>query len=151
MATNGTSNGFSHQLVPLQIDGKEVETANTYDVQNPGTGEFLWKGAAASTKEAIAAVEAAQSAFPSWSKTKPSYRRDLFLRASDILARRADELSNYMDVETGSVEGFSKGYNVPSTVEQLRDVAGRIATMTGTIPTCGEEGKVDVPSLARVS
>ena len=98
---------------------------------------MIWKGAAASKQEAIAAVEAAQVAFPLWSKTKPSARRDILTKASEILASRADELSEYMGVETGSVENFTKGFNLPATVKQLRDVAGRIITKTGSIPTCG--------------
>ena len=124
MAINGSQNGDSGYIVPLQINGKDVKGEKTYDVHNPSTGELLWKGAGATKKEAIAAVEAAEAAFPSWSKTKPSLRRDIFIKASDILASRADELSEYMDVETGSLHSTSRERNVPSAVEQLRDVVG---------------------------
>ena len=144
MATNGTTNGTNGSerlVVPLQINGQEVKTAKTYDVKSPSTGKVIWKSSAATTKEAIAAVESAEAAFPSWSQTKPSARRDLFLRASDILASRADEYGQYMDDETGSANQFSTGFNVPTGVELLRDVAGRIVTSTGYIPVCGEEGK----------
>lgn len=144
MATNGTANGSSHSdtsTVPLQINGKEVHTSKTYDVQNPGTGKLLWRSSAATKKEAIAAVGAAQAAFPSWSKTKPAFRRDIFLKASDILAKRGDEFAKYMDEETGSVSTFSKDFGIPTSVEQLRDIAGRIATVTGSVAIPGEEGK----------
>ena len=144
MATSEMTNaatGSTSNMVPLQINGTEVQTEKTYDVKNPVTGEVLWKSAAATKKEAIFAVEAAEAAFRSWSKTKPSLRRDIFLKASDILASRAGEIAKYMDDETGSQQGFSKGLNLPTSIEMLRDVAGRIATVTGSIPTCGEEGK----------
>ena len=63
------------------------------------------------------------------------------IRASDIMKKRFDECAEYMEIETGSTEALSKGFNVPSTIEQLRDVAGRIVTSTGYIPVCAEEGK----------
>lgn len=46
-----------------------------------------------------------------------------------------------MEIETGSAKSYSAGFNVPASVEQLRDVAGRIITSTGYLPVCGEEGK----------
>ena len=146
MATNGTNhhataNGSSAYTVPLQINGKEVETTNTFDVVDPSTGKTIWKSASASKEDAINAIEAAQAAFPAWSRTKPSARRDIFLKAADILASRRDELSEYMVTETGSTAAFAGGFNVPSSVEMLKDVAGRIITISASVPVCGEEGK----------
>ena len=63
------------------------------------------------------------------------------IRASDILKSHSDEFSEYMDIETGSTEGMSKYFNLPSSIEQLRDVGGRIVTVTGSIPVCRDEGK----------
>lgn len=136
-----TSNGGLIYVVPLEINGREVRTDKTYTIRAPSSGELLWYGAAASRKEAIAAVEAAESAFPLWSKTTPSIRRDIFLNASHILARRADELSTYMDLETGSLRSFSRGLNMSTSYEQLRDVAGRIVTITGSVPVHGQKGR----------
>lgn len=153
MATNGVNGANSHatdhhlsndafgHVVPLLINGKEITTETTFDVSSPVTNKTIWKASSASKEDAIAAVEAAQAAFPAWSKTKPSKRRDILLKASDIFARRGEEAADYMNIETGSVNGYSAGFNVPSAVEQLRDVAGRIITSTGYIPICGEEGK----------
>jgi len=110
-------------------------------VTSPITNKVIWKSSSVSKDDAIKAVEAAQAAFPAWSKTKPSKRRDILLKASDILAQRAEEAAEYMEIETGAVPAYSGGFNVPSAIEQLRDVAGRIITSTGHIPICGEEGK----------
>lgn len=145
MSTNGhashRSNNPSDHVVPLLINGKEIATETTFDVVSPVTNKRIWKGSSVSKQDAIRAVEAAQAAFPAWSKTKPSKRRDIFLKASDILASRAEEAAEYMEIETGAVKAYSGGFNVPASVEQLRDVAGRITTSTGYIPVCGEEGK----------
>ena len=141
MTSNGLANGSAEYTVPLQINGQEVTTKNTLDVVNPATGKVQWKSAAASRGDAIKAVEAAQAAFPAWAKTKPSKRRDIFLKAADILQSRAEELGAYMIEETGSEQFFAAGFNVPTSVELLKDLAGRIVTIAGQAPVMGEEGK----------
>lgn len=148
MTTNGTNGHTTHisndafgHVVPLLINGEEITTETTFDVTSPVTNKVIWKGSSVSKDDAIKAVEAAQAAFPAWSKTKPSKRRDILIKASDILARRAKEAAEYMEIETGAVPSYSGGFNVPAAIEQLRDVAGRIITSTGYIPVCGEEGK----------
>ncbi len=138
--THASNNAFDH-VVPLLINGKEIINETTFDVVSPVSGKLIWKGSSVSKQQAIEAVEAAQAAFPAWSKTKPSFRRDILLKASDILKSRGEEVSEYMDIETGSPEGMSKYFNVPSSVEQLRDVAGRIITVTGNVLVPAEEGK----------
>jgi len=153
MTTNGTNvtNGHSNHghpsndawdhVVPLLIAGKEVTTDSTFDVVSPVTGKIIWKCSSVSKKQAAEAVEAAQAAFPAWSKTKPSVRRDILIKASDIFKSRSDECAEYMDIETGSTDAVSKAFNLRSTIEQLRDVGGRIVTTTGYIPVCAEEGR----------
>ena len=46
-----------------------------------------------------------------------------------------------MEIETGATETQSKYVNLLSSIEQLRDVAGRIVTVTGNILVPAEEGK----------
>lgn len=138
--SNGATNGTSQYVVPLQINGKEIITDTTFDVVDPGTDKVVWKSSSASKEDAIKAVEAAQAAFPAWSKTKPSARRDIFLKAADILASHEDEYIKYIVIQTGASEHTAR-INITSSVEQLRDVASRIMNINGTIPVCGEEGK----------
>lgn len=139
MATNGETTAL--YTIPLQINGKDVQSSGgTFDVVSPAHHKVLWSCSSASKADALAAVEAAAAAFPAWSKTKPAARRDIFLRAADILQRRAEECGGYMMAETGAEAAFSKGFNVPLTAEILRDVAGRIATIMGSIPTCDQDG-----------
>ena len=137
---NGSDDPSNH-VIPLLINGKEVTSEIDFDVVSPGSGKVIWKCSSASEQQAIEAVEAAQAAFPAWSKTKPSFRRDIMLKASDILKSRGEEVCEYMDVETGSTEINSTYFNLPSSIEQLRDVAGRIVTVAGNILVPGEEGK----------
>lgn len=76
------------QTVPLIIGGRDVLGAQTFTVHNPAGGE-VWEASGASVEDATRAVEAAQAAFPSWSKTKPARRRDIFLRAAEIFEKRS--------------------------------------------------------------
>ena len=126
--------------VPFLIDGKEVVSPTTFPVVSPSNSETLWQCSSASVKDAIKAVEVASAAFPAWSKTKPSFRRNIFLRAADILDKREDECHGYLMRETGSMEPFAK-FNISITTEMLRDVSGRIEqALHGEIPVCAQEG-----------
>jgi acyl-CoA reductase-like NAD-dependent aldehyde dehydrogenase len=127
-------------IVPLLINGKEVVTSTTFPVISPSSHKQIWASSAASLDEVQSAISAAQAAFKPWAKTKPSARRDIFLKAADIFASRGEEFGGYMQQETGAAEAFSTGFNIPLTAEMLRDVAGRISTVTGFIPTCANEG-----------
>ncbi|MCJ1245884.1 hypothetical protein MMC30_003088 [Trapelia coarctata] len=145
MSTNGThdeaANGSAEPVVPLQINGKDVKTNNTFDVVDPSSGKVIWKSSASSEENTLNAIAAAHAAFPAWSRTKPAKRRDVFLKAAEILARRGKELTEYMIKETGATEVYAGGFNIPMSVEMLKDVAGRIITISGTLPVCSEEGK----------
>ena len=136
MSTNGTSSG----PVPLWIAGKEVTTDTLFDVSSPSSGEKLWQSSSASVKEAAQAVDAAQTAFKTWRNTKPAERRKILLKAADIFEQRQEELSGYMMKETGALGPFT-GFNVATTVENLRDVAGRAANILGAIPSTGTPGQ----------
>ena len=96
--------------VPLWRDGQQVSAAKTFDIVSPLTDQVLYKSAAVSTDDALAAVAAAEKAFPAWSKTKPGHRRDLLLKAAEELARRKDDLWHFCSTETGSTGQFWKDF-----------------------------------------
>ena len=139
MATNGES--VAEITIPIWINNKEEHLSSTFDVVNPATGKVAWKSASASKKDATRAIEAAQAAFPAWRKTKSSFRRDILLKAADILQSRGEEYGKFQTIETGASEDFTVHFNIPVAVGMLRDVAGRIATVTGYMPECGEKGR----------
>lgn len=45
-----------------------------------------------------------------------------------------------MKLETGAASPFADGFNVPKCADMLRDVAGRLTSIQGTIPSCEQEG-----------
>lgn len=126
--------------VPLIINAKDVTTAHSISVVSPLTDQQVWTAASASTKEALDAVEAAQKAFPAWSKTKASERRDIFLRAAELFLERKKELQHYMNQEIGADEHF-QNFIIDTTVEGLKDTAGRIAgAVQGHVPPSIHDG-----------
>jgi acyl-CoA reductase-like NAD-dependent aldehyde dehydrogenase len=126
--------------VPLLINGKEVTTKTTFPVTSPSSHKEVWQSSSASLEEAKSATAAAQAAFPAWAKMKPAAKRAIFMKAADIIDSRKEEFANYMKIETGAAEAFSSGFNVPKCADMLRDVAGRLSTVMGHIPTCEAEG-----------
>lgn len=126
--------------VPLLINGKEVTTKTTFTVVSPSSQEPLWQSSSASVEDVAAAAEAAQKAFPAWSKMKPAAKRAIFMKAADIIEARKAELGDYMKMETGAGPMFAEGFNVPKAADMLRDVAGRLSGVMGHIPVCEEQG-----------
>ncbi|KAK5741077.1 hypothetical protein LTR17_004227 [Elasticomyces elasticus] len=138
--SNGNNSGDTSKPVPLWIAGKEVQTDTTFDVISPATQEKLWSSSSVSAKQALEAIDAAQTAFKTWRYTKPAEIRKILLKAADIMEARQEELASYMQKETGALAGFT-GFNISTTVENLRDVAGRPANILGEIPKVSAPGQ----------
>lgn len=131
----------SNVVVPLIIDGREETGPVTFDVISPYTNKICWTATSASPKDAIRAVEAADAAFPAWSKTKPTVRRDILLRAADILESRLEINSEIMRTEMGADVGTSQFFVAPLSIRMLRDIAGRITSICGSVPVLEQEGQ----------
>ncbi|KUM59475.1 hypothetical protein ACN42_g7657 [Penicillium freii] len=127
--------------VPLLINGHEEITPKTFPVISPYTNTTIWTASAATPQDAIRAVEAADAAFPSWSQTKPTVRRDILFKAADILEARLDTNAEYMRQEMGADVGASAGFVVPLAVRMLREVASRITSICGSVPVVETEGQ----------
>ncbi|KAN0117903.1 aldehyde dehydrogenase [Hyaloscypha variabilis] len=146
--SNGTVNS-NHNSIPappvgntvsLIIGGKNVNGPQEFAVHNPANGEKVWNAGGASVENAIQAIEAAVAAFPSWSKTKPAVRRDIFLRAADIFERRYQELAYYQKQETGADDMFME-WILKLTVDNLKEVAGKCSLIAGSFPASSDEGR----------
>jgi acyl-CoA reductase-like NAD-dependent aldehyde dehydrogenase len=147
MAANGTTSDAARpprewttsSTIPLFRDGKEVTTSTTFDVVSPITNKKLYSCASATEADAEAAIASCARAFPAWSNTKPSVRRDIFLRAAEGFAKRKDECWKYMREETGSERPMFE-FIFGLAVDACKDVAGLIQTIQGTAPTVAAEG-----------
>lgn len=131
--------------IPLIINNVDTSTASTFSVHDPNTNEFLWSAFAGTTDDANTAVDAAEAAFPAWSRTTWAERRELLLKAGDILEARIPELKAIVIQETGSLDGW-EDFDTYGSLHMLREVAGRISTIFGYIPAT-EERCPSTPNL----
>ncbi|KAI0446364.1 aldehyde dehydrogenase domain-containing protein [Xylaria telfairii] len=120
--------------VPMIINGKEQLTDNTFDVVNPSNSITCHNSIAATPNDARAAVDAAAKALAGWRQSTPSTRRDILLRAAEIMNRDREELAEYMKIETGSSNEWTQ-FNLNNAIDLLKDVAGRISSIEGSAPT----------------
>lgn len=128
MATNGEK-----AVLPLIINNESVVKDTKFDVTNPATGKVICRCAGASVDDANRAVDAAKAAFPGWSKTSLYERRDIMLKAADIMASRKEELIQYQMEETGAGRMFVE-HTFNMGVNLVKDFAGRISTIEGRLP-----------------
>lgn len=128
-------------IVPLLIAGQEEIGPATFDVVSPYTSETCWAATDATAEDAVRAVDAAAAAWPAWSQTKPTVRRDILLKAADILESRLEENAAYMRTEMGADVGSSQFFVVPLSIRMLRDLAGRITSICGSVPVVEQDGQ----------
>jgi acyl-CoA reductase-like NAD-dependent aldehyde dehydrogenase len=124
---------MSKHVVPFIINGSEARPEKTFDVVSPDTGDVVHQCGVATEVEALAAVDAAAKAFPQWRNTTPGARRDILLKAAEILNKRREELAKYLMDEVGATQVWAD-FNLDTTIDMVKDVAGRVGTLTGTVP-----------------
>jgi acyl-CoA reductase-like NAD-dependent aldehyde dehydrogenase len=123
--------------IDLLIGGRKVAASGgaTFQRKNPVTGEVASTAAAATVADAVAAVDAAQAAFPKWSAMGPTARRKIINKAADILEARTPDFIKLVSGETGGSPGWG-GFNCFLAAGMLREAASITTQVTGqTIPT----------------
>ena len=70
--------------ISMLINGEQTQARNgaTFERRNPLDGSVATVAPAATAEDAVAAVEAAAQAFKTWSRTGPSERRTMLMKAS---------------------------------------------------------------------
>ncbi len=85
----------------------DASSGETFEDLNPFTGEVYAHVPAGTAKDAQVAIEAAERAFPEWAASPPGLRRQIFLKAADIMESRSDDLVKAMMEEVGGTIGIS--------------------------------------------
>ncbi|MGP5241931.1 NAD-dependent succinate-semialdehyde dehydrogenase [Corynebacterium flavescens] len=87
----------------LLIGGKwqEACSGETFDVENPATGEKLATLSSANSDDAVAALDAACAVQADWAKTSPRERSNILRRAFELVTERKDEFAALMTLEMG--------------------------------------------------
>lgn len=125
----------------IVIAGKEAPAASgrTAESLNPWSAKSCATVAAGSPVDVERAVDAADAAFGSWSRTRPAERRAILLRAADLLAERAPEIIGWMAEEVGAVAPWA-GFNVMLAADMLREAAAAASQPVGRVLATNADG-----------
>ncbi|KAF7960965.1 hypothetical protein EAE96_000635 [Botrytis aclada] len=134
------SSSTSIHTIPLIIDNEPHQSSRTFPVYSPSDNSHLHNCVSASASDIELALDTAQKAYPAWSRLPPPQKRDIFLRAAEIMLEQKSTLEETMIKETGA-ESVWAGFNTYLAREGLLDVAGRISSIAGSMPMTSEEGR----------
>jgi len=95
----------------LYINGewREAASGKTMDVINPATGEVVATVAKGGKEDTQVAIDAAQAAFPSWSRLTAKERSAYLRKTADILRSRTEEIAQLITREMGKPLAEARG------------------------------------------
>lgn len=131
----------------LFINGEFVpsESGETIEVSNPATGEVITKVAKASEKDVDKAVQAAQAAFDSWSKTPKAERVKLLREIGDKLLEQKDRFAVIETLNNGKPIRETSTIDIPLSARHYEYFASVIDTDEGSVNDMSE----DIMSIVR--
>ena len=91
------------------INGEWVDSADTYAVSNPATGQVISQVAAMDIGRAERAIEAAHAAQPNWAAMTGKERAAILRRLHDLIVANADDLAIILTAEMGKPLAEAKG------------------------------------------
>lgn len=116
------------------IEGKFIQTAETFAVLNPLTGEKFGEVARSTSEDAKLAIESSAKAFPKWANLAAWEREKILLKCADELEKNAEKLTDILIDESGSCISKAK-YETGYTPRLLRAAAGEATRLYGeTMP-----------------
>lgn len=92
-----------HMKTDSFIDGSWAPAERRLDVVDPASEETLARVANASVEDCLAAVRAADRAWPAWRETAPRQRGEILRRAFELMMSRQRELAELISRENGKV------------------------------------------------
>uniref|UniRef100_A0A060TAM0 ARAD1D27940p n=1 Tax=Blastobotrys adeninivorans TaxID=409370 RepID=A0A060TAM0_BLAAD len=121
------------------IDGKLRTSSETFDVDNPLTGEVLFKCSKSNLEDCNDAINSAQRTFQTWSKCPPSKKRLILLKAADILESKLEAAVELMAQEISATRSWATT-NVMQGANTLREVAALATHVKGEIVPADRPG-----------
>ncbi|MDB5586028.1 MAG: gamma-aminobutyraldehyde dehydrogenase [Devosia sp.] len=111
----------------------EAGTEAEEHILNPKTGEDILLLPEASLGQIDAAVNAAERAFTSWSRTTPGQRSNYLLKIADAIERDALGFATLEALNCGKPINAVINDEIPAIVDCYRFFAGAVRSMTGTV------------------
>ncbi|KVZ16131.1 5-carboxymethyl-2-hydroxymuconate semialdehyde dehydrogenase [Burkholderia ubonensis] len=113
------------------IDGREVESRDTFATLNPATGEVITDVASGGEAEVDAAVRAAKAAFPKWANTPAKERAKLMRRLGELIERNVPALAALETQDTGLPIAQTSKQLIPRASENFNFFAEVCVQMNG--------------------
>ena len=121
----------------MLINGQWVGAASgeILTVQNPANRQPIAEIPRGRAEDVDRAVQAAEAAYPAWSRVAPRERGKLFLKIADALEARVEELAKLIALETGNALRTQARPEAIGTVDMFRYYGGLGGELKGeTIP-----------------
>ncbi|NML43081.1 aldehyde dehydrogenase family protein [Ramlibacter sp. G-1-2-2] len=123
-----------HQLF-IAGEFTDALSGETLPTRNPHDNSVLAEVALAGREDVDRAVEAAQKAFPAWSRLPAAERGRVLLKLADLIEANTEELARLESLDTGHPIRDSRGLDVPRTAGCFRYFGGMADKFQGeTIP-----------------
>jgi succinate-semialdehyde dehydrogenase/glutarate-semialdehyde dehydrogenase len=110
----------------IDNEWRPATTGQTFDIDNPATGEVIGRAALGDRADAVAALEAASRTFPAWSRTSGDERSKLLKKAGQIIYDKSEYLARIITMEQG---------------KPLRDARREVEASAETLIYYGEEAR----------
>lgn len=118
-------------MIKHLINGKSVESAETFETINPATGKVIAEVASGGAKEVELAVQAAKAAFPEWAGRKAADRAAVLHRLGELITANVPELARLETEDTGQVIGQTGKALVPRAANNFHYFAEQIKHLDG--------------------
>jgi aminomuconate-semialdehyde/2-hydroxymuconate-6-semialdehyde dehydrogenase len=107
------------------INGELVEPGNRQYLDNiePATGQVYSLVPDSDARDVDLAVEAAEKAFPSWSKTPAAHRCKALLKIADLIEASADQLAKTESIDNGKPLSLARSLDIPRCSANIRHFA----------------------------
>lgn len=126
---------MSKPFTPLLVNGqfRPASSGKTFEVHNPYSGELVGTAASATSQDCQDAIEAAGKAFQTWEKTPLALRRDILLKAADILVtdKYRKKVQEAIRDETATIDPLLQALSIDISGSILKDTAGLISKLKG--------------------
>ena len=113
------------------IDGREVESRETFTTLNPATGDVITDVASAGEAEVDAAVRAAKAAFPKWASTPAKERAKLMRKLGELIEKNVPMLAALETQDTGLPIAQTSKQLIPRASENFNFFAEVCVQMNG--------------------
>lgn len=90
------------------------------DNYNPATGQAYSLIPDSDEKDVQSAVEAAEKAFPGWSKTSAEQRHDILMRLASLIERDLAALAEAESIDNGKPVALAKRVDIPRAVSNFK-------------------------------